>query len=151
MSSIHSLHGLHRLPVPSIIPVMTSLIFLLFFILHICPNNPNFLLITACIKSFVPDLFICHLLSPVYLQQPPVAIHFKRQNLISVGFYSAHASQAYNAVLNTHVFKMFSLVVWLICLLFHILLNSAITPFAFAILLFISFVQSLSHVNRLPR
>ena len=37
---------------------------------------------------------------------------------------------------------MFSLVLWLICLLYHILLNPAITPFVFAILLFISFVQS---------
>src|SRR6218665_1085601 len=40
----------------------------------------------------------------------------------------------YNAVLNTHVFQMFSFILWLICLLFHILLNPAITPFAFAIL-----------------
>src|SRR6218665_2519043 len=88
MSSIHSLHGLPRLPVPSIIPVMTLLISLLFFILRTCPNNPNFLLITACIRSFLmfPDLSIYHLLSPVYLQQPPVAIHFKRQNLISISF-----------------------------------------------------------------
>src|SRR6218665_3406516 len=43
-----TLHGLPRLPVPSIIPIMTSLTLMLFFILHTCPNNTNFLLITAC-------------------------------------------------------------------------------------------------------
>src|SRR6218665_81746 len=37
---------------------MTSLIFLLFFSLHTCPNNPNFLLITACISLQATKLFI---------------------------------------------------------------------------------------------
>src|SRR6218665_290098 len=47
MSSSHSRLGIPRLPVPSIIPIMTSLIFLLSSILHTCPNTLNFLLITA--------------------------------------------------------------------------------------------------------
>ena len=53
MSAIHSLHGFPCLPVPSIIHIMTSFIFLLFSILPTCQNNPSFLLITACIKSFL--------------------------------------------------------------------------------------------------
>src|SRR6218665_4168219 len=38
-----------------------------------------------------------------------------------------------------------------VCLLFHMVFSPATTPFAFAVLLFISFVQSLFHVSRLPK
>src|SRR6218665_544335 len=64
-------------------PIMTSLIFPVFSFLHTCPNNPNFLLITACIKSVWVLAFLCSL----YLSLlSPEAVHLKRQNFISFGF-----------------------------------------------------------------
>src|SRR6218665_1124532 len=43
MSSSHSLCGLPLLFAPSILPNISSFIFLLLCILHMCPNRPSFL------------------------------------------------------------------------------------------------------------
>jgi len=49
-----------------------------------------------------------------------------------------------------HAFKMLNFVFTLISLLFHTFLNPAMVPKALAILLLISFPQSLSHDSKLP-
>ena len=116
MSSSRSLLGLPRLPVPSSILIMTPCIFPLSSILHKCSNTLNFLLITAWIKSsFMSSRLLVYIhlhLSPSessLLAATSCSIHFECQNSISISYLSAHASQAYKAVL----------VVWIICLLFH--------------------------------
>src|SRR6218665_2405291 len=48
MSSSHSLCCLPLLFMPSILPNISSFIFLLLCILHMCPNSPSFLPISFC-------------------------------------------------------------------------------------------------------
>src|SRR6218665_3595955 len=113
MLSIHSMLGLPRLPFPSIIPNITLFIFLLFSILHICPNSPNFLFIIVCIRSvFIFSLFWTYLFV-TFIVQFKCNILLKqfisKAKIFSLSvFLIVHVSQAYRAALNTHVFKTFN-------------------------------------------
>src|SRR6218665_2205139 len=56
--SIHYLCGRPLLLVPSNLPNITDLIFLSFFILHICPKSSNFLVIIFCIRVSVRSILL---------------------------------------------------------------------------------------------
>src|SRR6218665_1837198 len=108
MSCSHSLCGLPLLFVSSILPNISSFIFLLLCILHMCPNSPSFLPISfckicsfSCIRPYksVFFTFCVHPILSIFLQ------HFlsKANILFSISFVTTHASHPYSRILKTHV------------------------------------------------
>src|SRR6218665_1278756 len=89
MSSSHSLCGLPLLFVQSILPNISSFLFLLLCILHMCPNSPSFLPISFCmIFSFscirpYKSMFFTFCVHPIlsiflkhFLQKPLTLFNF---------------------------------------------------------------------------
>ena len=115
MLSIHSLIlGLPHLPFPSMIPNITLFIFLLSSILHNASKQTQFpfhyCLHQICFNIWPFQTFFvtfivqfkCNILQQQYITKAKILS-------LSV-FLIVHVSQAYRAVLNTHVFKTFNLV-----------------------------------------
>src|SRR6218665_3655445 len=157
MSSSHSLCGLHPLFVSSILPNISSFIFLLLCILHMCtPNSPSFLPISfckifsfSCIRPYksVFCTFCVHPILSIFLQY----FLSKAIILFSISFVTIHASHPYSRILKTHVCSTLFFVSISRDLLFHTFSMAFSAAVAFAGLVRTSLMLSRSYVVLLPR
>jgi len=126
------------------------------FILYMYPNMFSFLSLIVCIMFFlcfnlllIPSfvIFCCH---QMFNMRRYYFISHVRSLCMSC-FFIVHDSQGYFSMIAMHACRTDSFVLVLIALLFQMVPNPVIAPCEFAMRRFISALQLLPLVIRLPR